>query len=83
MRNLIFLISKVQRNFRNKLFDTVEGQNSAIAKRHFGTKSKRSLTSAIKISKAQSKYCIFAMLDRKEVSKLLKKADIHQSFDTS
>ena len=32
MCNLIFLISEMQRNFRNELFDSVEAQsNSAIA----------------------------------------------------
>ena len=50
MRNLIFLISEVQRNFRNESFDSVEAQrNSAIAKRHFCTKLKRNLTSAIEV----------------------------------
>ena len=45
MRNLIFLISKAQRNFRNELFDTIEALSiSAIAERHFGTKSKRNFT---------------------------------------
>ena len=48
MRNLIFLLSEAQRNFRNELFDSVEAQrNSAIAERHFRTKLKRNLTSAI------------------------------------
>ena len=50
IRNLIFLISEAQRNFRNELFDSVEAQrDSAIAKRHFRTKLKRNLTSAIEI----------------------------------
>ena len=39
MRNLIFLISEAQRNFRNEFFDSVEAQrNSAIAEWHFRTK---------------------------------------------
>ena len=43
MRNLVFLISDAQRNFSNKLLDSVEVQrNSAIAERHFRTKLKRS-----------------------------------------
>ena len=47
MRDLIFLISEAQRNFRNELFDSVEAQhNSAIAERHFRTKLKRKLPSA-------------------------------------
>ena len=51
MRDLIFLFSEAQRNFRNKLFDSVEAQrNSAIAERYFRTKLKRNLTSAIGIS---------------------------------
>ena len=42
IRYLIFLIFIGQRNFRNELFDSVEAQHhSAIAKRHFDTKSKR------------------------------------------
>ena len=82
MRNLIFLISKAQRNFCNELFDAVKGQrNSAIVEWHFNAKSKRNWTSAFKISQAQPKHRIFVMLDRKEVSNLLKKADIHQYFD--
>ena len=41
MRDLIFLISEARRNFRNKLFNSVEAQrNSAIAERHFCTKLK-------------------------------------------
>ena len=51
MRNLIFLISEAQQNFRNELFDSVEAQrNSVIADRHFLTKLKRNLTSVIGIS---------------------------------
>ena len=42
MRDLIFLISDAQRNFLNKLFDSVETQsNSAIAEQHFRLKLKR------------------------------------------
>ena len=41
----------MQRNFRSELFDSVEAQrNFAIAERHFRTKLKRNLTSAIEIS---------------------------------
>ena len=51
MRNLNFLISEAQRNFRNELFYSVEAQrNSAIAERHFRTELKRNVTSAIEIS---------------------------------
>ena len=50
MCNFIFLISEVQRNFRNELFDSVEAQcNSAIAERNFHTKLERIPTSAIEI----------------------------------
>ena len=39
MRNLIFLISEVQRSIRNELFDSVKAQwSSAIAVRQFCTK---------------------------------------------
>ena len=67
MRNLIFLISEAQRNFRNELFDSVEAQrNSAIAERHFRTKLKRNLTSAIEISQLNANTAFFAILGRKE-----------------
>ena len=47
MRNWIFKISDMQRNFCYELFDLVEAQrNSAIAERHFRTKLKRNITSA-------------------------------------
>ena len=82
MRNLIFLISEAQRNFRNELFNSFETQrNSAIAERHFRTKSKRNLTSAIEISQHNAKTAFFAILDRKRVNNLLKKADIYQYYD--
>ena len=55
MRNLIFLISEAQRNFRNELFDLVEAlRNPAIAERHFRTKLKRNLTSVIEISQCSA-----------------------------
>ena len=64
MRNLIFLISEAQRNFRNELFDSVEAQrNSAIAEQHFRTKLKRNLTSAIEISHHNANTVFFAILD--------------------
>ena len=69
MRYLIFWVSEANRNFRNKLFDSVEAQfrNGILIL------SKHNLTSAIKITRH-----IFAILDRKGVSNLLRKADIHQ-----
>ena len=49
MRNLLFLISEAQRNFRNELFDSVEAQhNSAIAEGHFRTKLKRNTIPQLK-----------------------------------
>ena len=82
MRFLIFLISEVQRNFRNELFDSVEAQrNSAIAERHFRTKLKRNLTFTIEISQHNANTAFFAILDRKRVNDLLKKADIYQNYD--
>ena len=78
MRNLIFLISEAQRNFRNGLLHSAEAQhNSAIAGRRFRTKLKRNLTSATEISQHNANIAFFAILDRKRVNNLLKKADIH------
>ena len=59
-RNLIFLISEAQRNFRNKLFDSVE-----IAEWRFCIKLKRKLTSAIEISQHNANTAFFAILDSK------------------
>ena len=82
MRNLIFVISETQRNFRSKLFDSVEAQrNSAIAERHFRTKLKRNLTSAIEILQHTANTAIFAIFGRKRLNNLLKKADIYQYYD--
>ena len=79
MRNLIFVISETQPNFRNGLFNSVEAQrNSAIAERHFCTQLKRNLTSAIEISQHNVNTAIFAIFDRKIVNNLPKKADIYQ-----
>ena len=51
MRNLGFLFSEAQRNFRCELFDSVEAQcDSAFAEWHFRPKLKGNLTSAIEIS---------------------------------
>ena len=69
MCNLIFLISEAQRNFCNKLFDSVEARrNSAIAEEHFCTKVKRNLTSTIKISQQNANIAVLAILDRKRVN---------------
>ena len=67
MRNLIFLISEAQRNFRNELFDSVEAQrNSAIAERNFPLKLKRNLTSAIKISQHNANIPFFCNFGQKK-----------------
>ena len=64
MRNLIFLLSEAQRNFRNELFDSVEAQcNSAIAERYFRAKLKRNLAYAIEISQHNANSALFAILD--------------------
>ena len=79
MCNLIFSISEVQRNFRNELFDSAEAQhNSAMAEWHFRTKLKRNLTSKIVISRDNANTAFFAILNRKRVNNLLKKAGIYQ-----
>ena len=75
------IVSKAQRNFRKVLFDLVEAQrNYAIAERHFRTKLKRNLTSAIEISQCSANTAFFAILGRKRVNNLLK-ADIYQYYD--
>ena len=82
MRNLIFLLSEAQRNFRNELFDSVEAQrNSAIAERYFRTKFKRNLTSAIEISQHNPNTAFFAILDWKRANNLPNKPEIHQYYD--
>ena len=64
MRNLFFLISEAHRNFRDKLFDSVEAQrNSTIAERHFRTKLKRNLTFAIEISQHNAITVFFASFE--------------------
>ena len=55
-----FFNSEAQRNFRNKLFDSVEAQRNS--ERHFRTKLKRNLTSAIKISQHNANTAVFAIL---------------------
>ena len=73
---------KAQRNFHKELFDSVEAQrNSAIAERHFRTKLKRNLTSAIEISQHNANTAIFEILDGKRANNLSKKADIGQYCD--
>ena len=77
MHNSSILISQAQRNFPNEHFDSVEAHcNSAIAERHFCTKFKRNLTFAIKISQHNANTTFFAILDRKRVNNLLKKAEV-------
>ena len=67
LRHLIFLISEAQRNFCTERFDLVKAQrNSTIAERHFCTKLKRNLTSAIKIAQHNANTAFFAILTEKE-----------------
>ena len=67
MRNLIFLFSKAQRYFRNELFNLVEAQcNCAISERDFRTKSKRNLTSAIKLRKHNGNFVFLHLKALKE-----------------
>ena len=82
MQNLIFLSSEAQRNFRNELFGSFEAQiNFAIVEQHFCTKLKRNLTSAAEISQNNANTPFLAILDRKRVNHLLKKANIYQCYD--
>ena len=65
--NLIFFISEVQSNFRNDLFDLVEAKrNSAIVERHFCTKLKSNLTSAVEISQHNANTAFFTILGKKK-----------------
>ena len=78
MCNLIFLISKVQRNFRNEVCDLVEAQHiSAIAEQDFHNK----LNFCNSNFTTQCKYRIFCYFRHEKVNKLLKKADIYQYHD--
>ena len=80
MRNLNFFLFEAQRNFRNQLFDSVVAQrNSAVAKWQFRTTLKRIVTSVIEISQHNANITFFAILDRKRVNNLLKKAYIYPS----
>ena len=82
MRNLIFLFSEAQLNFRNELFDSVEAQrSSAIAERYFRTKLKRNLSSTIEILQHNANTAFFAVLDWKRVNNLLNKPEIYQYYD--
>ena len=72
MSNLVFLFCEAQRNSRHKHFASVE-----IAEWLFCTKLKCNLPSAIEISQHHANTAFFAILDRKRVNKLLKKADVY------
>ena len=66
--DLVFLISEAHRNFLNELFDSVEAQrNSAIAERHFRTKLRRNLTSAIEISQHNANTAFLQFLMQKSI----------------
>ena len=65
----IFLISEAQRNFSNKLFNSVEAQrNSAITERSYRNKLKGNLTSAIEISQHNANTAVFAIFVLKRVN---------------
>ena len=63
-------------------FYSVEAQrNSAIVQWHFCTKLKRNLTSTIEVSQHNANTAFFAILGKKRVNSLLKKAGIYQNYD--
>ena len=71
-----FQTVKAQRNFRNELYDSGQAQrNSAIAERHFRTKLKRNLSSAIEISQHNANTAFFSRLNWKRVNYLQQKAN--------
>ena len=81
MRNLIFLVSEAQRNFRNELFYSFEAQrNSTIAEWHFRTKLKYNPTHNSNFT-TQCNNRIVCNFDRKRANNLLKKADNCRHYD--
>ena len=79
MHNLTFFNFWSAAQLPQWTFDSVKEQgNSAIAERQFCTKLKWNLTYAIEISQHNLNTAFFAILDRKSVSNLQKKADIYQ-----
>ena len=66
MRNLIFVVSETQRNFRNELFDSDEAQ-AQLQNGIFCTKLKRNLTSAIQILQHNANTAFLAIFDKKRV----------------
>ena len=66
-------------HFYHDLFDLVEAQcNSAIVEQHLRIKLMRNQTYAIEISQHNANIAFFAILDRKRVNILLKKANIYK-----
>ena len=59
----------------------IQLKRTAIAERHFRTKLKRNLTSAIEISQHTANTAFLAIFGRKRVNNLPKKADIYQCYD--
>ena len=57
MRNLIFLLSKAQGNFRNELFDSVEEQRNSGTVFSFQVKAQPNFHN--QNFTAQCKYCVF------------------------
>ena len=56
-------------------------RNSAIAERHFRTKLKLNLTSAIETSQHNANTAFFAILRKKRVNTMQKKTDIYQNYN--
>ena len=59
----------------------IQLKRNAITKQHFCIKLNRNLPSAIEISRYNANTAVFAILDRKTINNLLKKADIYQYYD--
>ena len=81
MRNLIFLISKAQRNFRNELFGSVEARQFHDYETAFSYQVKAQPNFCIWNFTTQCKYRTFCNFWQKRVNNLLKIADIYQYFD--
>ena len=59
----------------------IQLKRTAIPERHFCTKLKRNLTSAIEISQNNANTALFAILGKKRVNNLLSKFGIYQNYD--
>ena len=59
----------------------IQLKRTAIPERHFCTKLKRNLTSAIEISQNNANTALFAIFGKKRVNNLLSKFGIYQNYD--